>query len=1049
MKKLFLFLITAFMATNLWADCPLNYVDTIPAQRYITNMSLKINDNSSGFDILSFEDTWRSDLSVDRVYHVYFQGRHTNDLNNGCKWFYVTPETDPGNTMHWYKYEYFGESTGSTSFVFNESNGGKIEKDIAGSISRFVETGIKEIIIVVNPQYKETIVNEVTGETKTQYVSIYGENGIRYKLYNINYLTYSIPSIYRNNLMIENNEVNYGQQFILKSHIQAINAVNYKLQESANMVSWQTIQSGSISTADVRMGKDIEYKRVFVGNGVAPIIYYRLIAQDVTTAEADTSHIRQAEFRYACNANGNQTYYQAGEKFSLPKPADCRSYKIISELPVTQKTNGEYIEFTMPACNIQIEEVTPTYTVKFLNADYSVLKTEEVACGDDATAPADPTYSNFSFIGWNGDFTNVHRNLSVIAKYDVGEAGNNYWIYALLDEHENNVFPVDENNVFMTDPMSKSMTRVMVGDKLTFAVSVFATVNAKVGYEVGQWLSASETWQWNTYYLPDYTRPNNYELFLSQPIQVCYDANTSYVHPFENRLAFRSYIVLAGEKLYSEPFEFDIYYPLTINSTDGSALVIENNAGDYAFASDVLFPARYNDTIRLYGQGDGGCLNYARVLYPSRPLDSGLDEEGNAYIICPGETETVKVSTSQKLVVFDGVYGNGYPKQLDFTAEGFPKVNGYYGEVVPCGGRVTMPEDPAVEGAIFLGWKSWDSSSYPDDAYLHVPATGDNVIGFTAEFEDLPEVPQYTVRFYGKDGSPLLDTQTINEGENAVPPTAPEVSGFHFTGWDKPYTTITEDRDITALYGQDGKTWTVTYKNWDGSDLGTEEVNDGEAAQGVVATRENYTFTGWVDNTTGDAADLSRVTVDMTVKATFTETLYTVTFRVEGVVTHTIQVVAGFDANSIYYPHGTPTKESTAEKVYTFTGWTPQMGIVTEDITFDAVFNESARQYAVRFQNWDHSEIETQKVEYGKSAHAPAAPTREGYTFKGWDREFSNIIADMTVTALFEKNKEQGQAEGVDNLTAPATTTRKVLLDGTLYILHNDQIYNAQGKKLK
>lgn len=43
-------------------------------------------------------------------------------------------------------------------------------------------------------------------------------------------------------------------------------------------------------------------------------------------------------------------------------------------------------------------------------------------------------------------------------------------------------------------------------------------------------------------------------------------------------------------------------------------------------------------------------------------------------------------------------------------------------------------------------------------------------------------------------------------------------------------------------------------------------------------------------------------------------------------------------------------------------------------------------------------------MESGKSATAPAVPKRVGYTFKGWDKDFSRVTGDMTVTAQWEKN---------------------------------------------
>jgi hypothetical protein len=60
--------------------------------------------------------------------------------------------------------------------------------------------------------------------------------------------------------------------------------------------------------------------------------------------------------------------------------------------------------------------------------------------------------------------------------------------------------------------------------------------------------------------------------------------------------------------------------------------------------------------------------------------------------------------------------------------------------------------------------------------------------------------------------------------------------------------------------------------------------------------------------------------------------------------------------------------------------------------------------YTVTFVDWDGTVLSTQQVEEGSAAVAPADPVREGWTFIGWDVDFSDISGDLTVTALYEEN---------------------------------------------
>lgn len=62
--------------------------------------------------------------------------------------------------------------------------------------------------------------------------------------------------------------------------------------------------------------------------------------------------------------------------------------------------------------------------------------------------------------------------------------------------------------------------------------------------------------------------------------------------------------------------------------------------------------------------------------------------------------------------------------------------------------------------------------------------------------------------------------------------------------------------------------------------------------------------------------------------------------------------------------------------------------------------------YNVRFVDWDGTLLKVESVEEGKDATAPEVPTREGYTFIGWDTDFTNVHSDLTVTALYEENEQ-------------------------------------------
>lgn len=105
-------------------------------------------------------------------------------------------------------------------------------------------------------------------------------------------------------------------------------------------------------------------------------------------------------------------------------------------------------------------------------------------------------------------------------------------------------------------------------------------------------------------------------------------------------------------------------------------------------------------------------------------------------------------------------------------------------------------------------------------------------------------------------------------------------------------------------------------------------------------------------------------------------------------------------------PPENPSKEADAQFTYSFVGWDEDFSCVTSDITVKALYTKTVNKYEVTFKDFDGEILLIQNIEYGGAATAPEAPLRTGYTFKGWDKDFSDISADITVTAQYTKNVE-------------------------------------------
>ena len=112
----------------------------------------------------------------------------------------------------------------------------------------------------------------------------------------------------------------------------------------------------------------------------------------------------------------------------------------------------------------------------------------------------------------------------------------------------------------------------------------------------------------------------------------------------------------------------------------------------------------------------------------------------------------------------------------------------------------------------------------------------------------------YTVTFKDYDGS-IIDTQTVPSGGSATPPT-PTRTGYDFTGWSGgSYTNVTSNVVLTAQYSI--KTFTVRFLDWNNDVLDTQTVDyGGSATPPSNPTRDGYTFSGWSGNYTNVTADV-------------------------------------------------------------------------------------------------------------------------------------------------------------------------------------------------
>ena len=217
----------------------------------------------------------------------------------------------------------------------------------------------------------------------------------------------------------------------------------------------------------------------------------------------------------------------------------------------------------------------------------------------------------------------------------------------------------------------------------------------------------------------------------------------------------------------------------------------------------------------------------------------------------------------------------------------------------------------------------------------------------------------------------------------------------------QPIDTGSELTDKTNIPDPTGTPVTVTYDYGErGGIYAKQIVQAGEKAiQPDVPSRQGYQFTDWyLDDTKYDFN--AAVTGDMTLTAKWTANSYTIAFDTGG----------GSEVAPIAQDYGTqitapadPTREG-----YTFMGWEPALPptMPAENMTIKAQWR--INRYTVTFDTDGGSAVAPITQDYGTAITAPADPTREGYTFIGWDKAIPATMPaeNMTITAKWKDSEK-------------------------------------------
>ena len=337
----------------------------------------------------------------------------------------------------------------------------------------------------------------------------------------------------------------------------------------------------------------------------------------------------------------------------------------------------------------------------------------------------------------------------------------------------------------------------------------------------------------------------------------------------------------------------------------------------------------------------------------------------------------------------------------------------YKTETVVYGTAITAPAEPTKEGYAFSGWIGLPET---------MPAKDVIVVGSFV-------TNGYTLT-YVVDGE-VYKTLVYEYGSTIVAEPIPTKEGYTFSGWSGLPATMPAS-DVTVSGSFTINKYLVTFKIGD-TVVASESLEYGTAIVAPEAPeKEGHTFNGW-----GKVAETVPAH-DVTYEGSYSVNSYTLTYMVDG---------EKYWEGTVAYGTALTALEAPTKEGHTFSGWSDLPApMPANDVTVNGSF--TIERYTVTFYDWDGTVLKVETVAWGQAATPPADPTREGYTFIGWDFDYTNVVWDLAVHAEYVKNAEtvytveyhagaNGWIEGADWYNQ----TEKI-------VVYASPLYRAQGDKV-
>ena len=518
-------------------------------------------------------------------------------------------------------------------------------------------------------------------------------------------------------------------------------------------------------------------------------------------------------------------------------------------MPV-QQTSPTLIPFTSDNGSITAQVY---HSVTFVDYDGTVLSAQSVAHGSAAIEPTAPEREGYAFIGWDKDFSNVTKDMTVTAQY----SANSYSITYTINGEEYTAqtyefgaavsapeYTVPEGHTFSGWDIPETMPaeNLVLDAALTVnSYSITYTINGEEytaqTYEFGAAVSA-----------PEYTVPEGHT-FSGWDIPETMPAENLVL---DAALTVNSYSItytINGEEYTAQTYEFGAVvsapeYTVPEGHTFSGWDIPETMPAENLVLDAALTVNEYTVTYNINGE-----------IYAIQVYAYGEEVFAPAYDVPDHFTfsgwDTPATMPAENIVLDATLVEDGkYTVSFMVDGETYFTFTGYEGDVI------TVPENPEKLGYTFDAWDGmpedgvlpaanitvtavWSVNTYTitykvngEEYSIQTYEYGAAIItpaydvpeGYTFSGWDVPETmpaedlvvdATCTINVYevtlidGFNGDPIA-VLYVEHGRDAILPDAPEHAGYIFDRWDGDSTNVTENRTITACY------WMIGDVNHDG-----------------------------------------------------------------------------------------------------------------------------------------------------------------------------------------------------------------------------------------